>query len=37
MGGLLDEVVEDIVNNVFEVGKKAIDRVSRRRSIELTR
>ena len=33
-GGLLDEVVEDLVDDVFEVGEKAIDRVSRRRSIE---
>jgi hypothetical protein len=35
-GGLLDEVVKDIVNDVFEVGEEAIDRVSRRRSIEAT-
>jgi hypothetical protein len=35
-GGLLDEPVEDFVNDVFEVGEKAIDRVSRRRSIEAT-
>jgi len=27
-GGLLDESVEDVVNNLFEVGEKAIDRVS---------
>ena len=27
-GGLLDESVEDIVDNVFEVGEKAINRVS---------
>ena len=32
--GLLDEVVEDLVNDMFEVGEKAIDRVSRRRSIK---
>jgi len=32
--GLLDESVKDVVNNVFEVGEKAIDHVSRRRSIE---
>ena len=35
-GGLLDEPPEDIVNNMFEVGEKAIDRVSRRQSIEPT-
>jgi len=29
-------VVEHLVNDVFEVGKEAIDRVSRRRSIEPT-
>jgi len=28
-GGLLDEPVEDIVDNVFEVGEKPINRVSR--------
>ncbi|WP_092902960.1 hypothetical protein [Halostagnicola kamekurae] len=31
---LLDEPVEDFVDDVFEVSDKAIDRVSRRRSIE---
>jgi len=35
-GGLLDEAVEDLVDDVFEVGEEAIDRVSRRRSIEAT-
>jgi len=35
-GGLLDEVVEHLANDVFEVGKEAIDRVSRRGSIEPT-
>jgi hypothetical protein len=33
---MLDEMVERIINDVFEVGKKAIDRVSGRRSIEAT-
>ena len=33
-GGLLDESVEDIVNNVFEVGEKAINRVSGWRFVE---
>jgi len=33
-GGLLDAAVEDLVDDVFEVGEEAIDRVSRRRSIE---
>jgi len=33
-GGLLNESVEAIVNDVFEVGEKAIDRVSCQRSIE---
>jgi len=33
---LLDEAVEDLVDDVFEVGEEAIDRVSRRRSIEAT-
>lgn len=28
--------IEQFVNNVFEVDKEAIDRVSRRRSIEAT-
>jgi hypothetical protein len=27
-GGLLNEVVKYLVNDVFEVGEKAIDRVS---------
>jgi len=27
-GGLLDEAVEDLVDDVFEVGEEAIDRVS---------
>lgn len=35
-GGLPDKPLEDIVNNVSEVGKKAIDRVSRPRPIEPT-
>jgi len=35
-GGLLDEMVEYLVNDVFEVGEKAIDRVSGRRSITPT-
>ena len=35
-GGLLDEVVEDFVNDVVEVSEEAIDRLSRRRSIEAT-
>ena len=35
-GGLLDEMIECIANDVFEVGEEAIDRVSRRRSIEAT-
>ena len=34
--GLLDDVVKDIINDVFEIGEKTIDRVSRRRSIEAT-
>jgi hypothetical protein len=33
-GGLLDESVEDIVNNVFEFGEKAINRVSGWRFVE---
>jgi len=32
--GLLDESVKDLVNDVFEVAEKAIDRISRRWSIE---
>ena len=35
-GSLLDEMIECIVNDVFGVGEEAIDRVSRRRSIEAT-
>ena len=35
-GSLLNEMIECIVNDVFEVGEEAIDRVSRRRSIETT-
>jgi hypothetical protein len=35
-GGLLDEPIEDLVNDVFEIGEKAIDCVSGRRSIEAT-
>jgi len=34
-GGLLDER-SNLVDDVFEVGEEAIDRVSRRRSIEAT-
>ena len=33
-GGLLDESVEDIVDNVFEVGEKAVNRVSGWRFVE---
>jgi hypothetical protein len=33
-GGLLDESVEDIVNNVFEVGEKPVNRVSGWRFVE---
>jgi len=33
-GGLLDEPVEDIVDNVFEIGEKPINRVSGWRFIE---
>jgi len=35
-GGLLDEPVKDIVDNVFEVGEKAINRVSGWRFVEST-
>jgi len=35
-GGLFYESVEDIVNDVFEVGEKAIYRGSGRRSIKTT-
>ncbi|WP_434523266.1 hypothetical protein [Halorubrum sp. AS12] len=35
-GGLLDEPVEDIVDNVFEIGEKAVNRVPRRRFVEST-
>jgi hypothetical protein len=34
--GLLDEMVEDPINDVFEVSEEAIDRISRRRSLEAT-
>jgi len=33
-GGLLDESVEDIVNDVFEISKKPINGVSGRRFVE---
>jgi len=36
LSGLLDEPFEDILNNGDEVGEKATDLVSRRRSIEPT-
>jgi len=36
LGSIIDEVVKGIVNYVFEVGEEAINRVSRRRSIEAT-
>jgi hypothetical protein len=32
----VDEPVEHLINDVFEVGEEPIDRVSRRRSIEAT-
>jgi hypothetical protein len=35
-GGLLDKSVEDIVDNVFEIGEKAINRVSGWRFVEPT-
>jgi hypothetical protein len=35
-GGLFYETVEDVVNDVFEVSKKTIDHIPRRRSIEAT-
>ncbi len=35
-GGLLDESVEDIVDNVFEVGEKPVNRVSGWRFVEST-
>ena len=35
-GSLLDEMIECIVNDVFEVGEEAIDRIPGRRSIEAT-
>jgi hypothetical protein len=35
-GGLLDESVEDVVDNVFEIGEKTINRVSGWRFIEPT-
>lgn len=35
-GGLLDEVVEHLINDVFELSEKAIDRISQRWSIEPT-
>lgn len=34
MGGLLDEPVEDVVDNVFEVGEKAVNCVSGWRLVE---
>jgi hypothetical protein len=34
--GLLDEVVEHLANDVFEVGEETIDRVSGRQSVEPT-
>ena len=34
--GLLNEVIDDIGNNVLKVGEEAIDRVSQRRSIEVS-
>ena len=34
--GLLDEMIERIVNDVFEVGEEAIDRVPGQLSIEAT-
>lgn len=33
-GGLLDQIVKDVVNDVFEVREEAINRISGRRSIE---
>ena len=33
-GGVLDEPVEDLVDNVFEIGEKAINRVSGWRFVE---
>ena len=33
-GGLLDEPVEDLVDNVFEIGEKAISRVPGWRFVE---
>ena len=35
-GGLLDEPVEDVVDDVFEVGEKAVYCVSRWRFVEST-
>jgi len=35
-GGLLDESVEDMINDVFEISKKSVNGVSRWRFVEST-